>query len=116
MPIGFIKNSPKIAEPISLEGVVCAAMQGVNMTSNVTEANDAVWSSPVRVRVGYGFPETIRGPKEALEYLNWRWPVREGTYYIKALKECAACLQRKLPLENVRETFVLASIEAKMLN
>ena len=91
-------------------------MQGVDMTSSLTEADDAVWSSPVRVRVGYGFPEMVHGPKEALEYLKWRWPVREGTYYIKALKECAACLQRKLPLEKVRETFVLASIEAKMLN
>ncbi|WJR67005.1 DUF982 domain-containing protein [Neorhizobium sp. CSC1952] len=96
--------------------VVCAAMRGVEMISDVTEANEALWSAPVRVRVGYGFPETIRGPREALEYLKWRWPVREGTYYIKALKECAACLQRRLPLEKVRETFVLASIEAKMLS
>jgi hypothetical protein len=73
------------------------------------------WSEPVRVRVGYGFPETIRGPREALDYLNWRWPVREGVYYMKALKECAASLQRQIPLDRVRETFVLASIEAKML-
>lgn len=37
-----------------------------------------LWSEPVRVRVGYGFIEIIRGPREALEYLNWRWPVRYG--------------------------------------
>ncbi|AYD00853.1 DUF982 domain-containing protein [Neorhizobium sp. NCHU2750] len=74
-----------------------------------------IWSEPVRVRVGYGHPETIRGPQEALDYLNWRWPVREGVYYVKALKDCAASLQRKMPLDAVRETFVLASIEAKML-
>jgi hypothetical protein len=79
-------------------------------------ADDFYWSSPVRVRIGYGFPETIRGPKEALEYLNWRWPVREGTYYVRALKDCAAFLQRQIPIENVRETFVLASIEARMLS
>lgn len=74
-----------------------------------------LWSEPVRVRVGYGFPEIIRGPQQALEYLNWRWPVRDGVYYVKALKECAASLQRQIPLDKVRETFVLASIEAKML-
>jgi hypothetical protein len=73
------------------------------------------WSEPVRVRVGYGFPETIRGPREALDYLNWRWPVREGVYYMKALRECTASLRRQIPLDTVRETFVLASIEAKML-
>ena len=83
---------------------------------SVSNAQDRVlWSEPVRVRVGYGFPETIRGPEEALDYLNWRWPVREGTYYVRALKECAASLQRQIPLDKVRETFVLASIEAKML-
>ncbi len=73
------------------------------------------WSEPVRVRVGYGFPETIRGPQEALDYLNWRWPVREGVYYMKALKECADFLRHQIPLDKVRETFVLASIEARML-
>ena len=86
------------------------------MMSKAMEVDDVVWSSPVRVRVGYGSPEMIRGPREALDYLNWRWPIREGTYYLKALKECAAGLQRKIPLEKVRETFVLASIEAKMLS
>lgn len=74
------------------------------------------WMEPVRVQVGYGFPETIRGPREALEYLNWRWPVREGVYYMKALRECTASLARQIPTEKVRETFVLASIEAKMLS
>jgi hypothetical protein len=78
-------------------------------------ADQAHWSEPVRVRVGYGFPETIRGPQEALDYLNWRWPVRDGFYYAQARTECAASLQRKVPLEQVRETFVLASIEAEML-
>lgn len=73
------------------------------------------WSEPVRVRIGYGFPETIKGPKDALEYLTWRWPVREGQHYARALRECAASLQRQIPIEKVRETFVLASIEARML-
>ncbi len=73
------------------------------------------WSKPVRVRIGYGLPEIIRGPQQALEYLNWRWPVRDGVYYVKALKECAASLQKQIPLDKVRETFVLVSIEAKML-
>jgi len=86
------------------------------MMSDMIEVDDVLWSSPVRVRIGYGFPETIRGPREALEYLKWRWPVREGACYINALRDCAAGLQRKIPLDRVREAFVLASIEAKMLS
>lgn len=83
--------------------------------SNEFNLDHVEWAEPVRVRVGYGFPETIRGPKQALDYLTWRWPVREGVYYIRAVKERAASLQRRMPIEAVRETFVLASIEAKML-
>ena len=83
--------------------------------SDILVVDQTQWSEPVRVRVGYGFPETIRGPKEALEYLKWRWPVREGQHYSNALEECAASLQRQIPIERVRETFVLASIEARML-
>lgn len=79
------------------------------------QPDEILWNAPVRVRVGYGFAETIRGPRQALEYLNWRWPVREGTYYLKAMRECAAGLQRKISAEAARETFVLASIEARML-
>jgi hypothetical protein len=95
--------------------VKCAANEGeYSMSDKIADAS-IKWSEPVRVRIGYGFPEVIRGPQEALDYLNWRWPVREGTYYMQALTECAASLQRKVPLEAVRETFVLASIEAKML-
>ena len=88
----------------------------MNMKDIAEARSDIYWSTPVEVRVGYGFPERIRGPKEALDYLNYRWPVREGTYYIKALKECAASLQRRLPLERVRQTFIQASIEARMLS
>ncbi|KKX29239.1 DUF982 domain-containing protein [Rhizobium sp. LC145] len=83
---------------------------------NIIQDNHEIrWSRPVRVQVGYGFPEKVHGPREALDYLTHRWPVREGTYYLKALKECAASLQRRMPLERVRRTFVLASIEARML-
>jgi len=46
--------------------------------SDIEFHEQIVWSEPVRVRVGYGFPETIKGPREALEYLQWRWPVHEG--------------------------------------
>ena len=85
------------------------------MMSDLKHTDDVIWSSPVRVRIGYGFPEPVRGPREALEYLKWRWPVRHGLHYFEALKQCAAGLQNAMPLEKVRETFVLASIEAKML-
>ncbi len=83
--------------------------------NEMIEIDELLWSSPVRVRIGYGFPETIRGPREALEYLKWRWPVRDGDNYINALSDCAACLQQKMSADRVRESFVLASIEASML-
>ncbi len=73
------------------------------------------WSSPVVVQIGYGFPENVRGPQEALDYLQWRWPVRHGNYYFEALRECADFLKQQTPLDRAREIFVLASIEAKML-
>ena len=83
---------------------------------DVMTADDILWASPVRVQIGYGFPETIRGPRQALEYLKWRWPVREGIHYINALRDCAAALQKTIPIDRVRESFVLASIEARMLS
>lgn len=80
------------------------------------EVGEALWSTPVTVRVGYGFPEPVRGPQQALDYLTQRWPVRDGIYYNKALAECVASLERKMAPEAVRDSFVLASIEAKMLD
>jgi hypothetical protein len=101
-------------EPKTVNNVHSAAGKGRNMSES-SRSDEFHWKSPVRVRVGYGFPEIIRGPREALDYLTCRWPVRDGTYYLQALKDCAAFLQRQAHLESVRETFILASIEARML-
>ncbi|MEZ2131356.1 MULTISPECIES: DUF982 domain-containing protein [unclassified Sinorhizobium] len=73
------------------------------------------WQVPVRVRVGNGHSETIRGPKDALDYLTNRWPVADGPHYIKARRECMAAIERKVSPDIARDIFIAASIESDML-
>jgi hypothetical protein len=87
----------------------------VRVMNNDTIDGGSLWSRPVRVRIGYGFAEAVRSPEQALEYLRWRWPVREGYHYSEALHACVTFVQNRLPIEDVRDRFVAASIEASML-
>jgi hypothetical protein len=74
------------------------------------------WLTPIWVRVGYGMPEAIRGPREALEYLTYRWPAERGQHYQAAKRSCTAALTNRLPCDQAREAFMRASIEARMLD
>ena len=73
------------------------------------------WRKPVMVRIGYGPTETIRGPSEAFEYLNSRWPIVEGIYHDLAEQKCRAAMERKAFAEEARDIFVSAAIEARVL-
>lgn len=73
------------------------------------------WSVPVRIQVGYGFPELVHGPEEALDVLQHRWPKHDGKHYRDALSHCRAAVHRLVPVAKAREVFVAASIEANML-
>ncbi|MGW9229661.1 DUF982 domain-containing protein [Pseudorhizobium sp. NPDC055634] len=78
--------------------------------------SDIRWPSPVRVRVGYGFPETIRGPREALAYLDFRWPAIYGECYRQAKEACTIALADGRHAETARRAFLDACVEAQMLD
>jgi hypothetical protein len=81
----------------------------INTTSTV------VWQAPVRVRVGNGLAETVRGPEEALHYLSYRWPRAEGAGYDTARLTCLRALQKRVECAKAREAFIVAAKEARML-
>ncbi|MCJ8520056.1 hypothetical protein ABID21_003054 [Pseudorhizobium tarimense] len=81
----------------------------------IIRSSEVRWTSPVRVRIGYGFPETIWGPREALSYLQFRWPAVDGDNCRAAKALCADVMEGQGCLEAAREAFFNACIEAKML-
>lgn len=74
------------------------------------------WTSPVRVRIGYGLPESIRTPEDALSYLEYRWPAVYGEEYRRAKEACAQALNGGLPADAARQAFFQACVEARMLD
>jgi len=74
------------------------------------------WRAPVWVRVGNGMPEIVRGPKDALAQLQFRWPCFQGASDQDANMKCMAALTKRGLCEESREAFINASIEAKMLD
>ncbi|TDK34303.1 DUF982 domain-containing protein [Rhizobium deserti] len=77
---------------------------------------DTRWLAPIWVRVGFGMPEAIRGPREALECLTYRWPAQRGQHYQAAKRSCTAALTKQLLCDQARDAFMRASIEAQMLD
>lgn len=74
------------------------------------------WSEPVYLRIGYGMPETIRSPKDALNYLLFRWPTVRGEKYRSARHICAAAEGNSLLRNEARMAFVEACVEADVLD
>ncbi|AXV16489.1 DUF982 domain-containing protein [Neorhizobium sp. SOG26] len=73
------------------------------------------WKYPVTIRIGYGLPEPIPGPVEAIECLEHRWPHNSGLYFELALLRCEAAARRASSIEEAREMFMSAAIEAYVL-
>jgi hypothetical protein len=73
------------------------------------------WREPVWLKVGYGFPEAVRGPRQALNYLTFRWPAPRGTMFEEAEVGCKSALRKELGCEVARQAFVLAAEEAGMV-
>jgi Protein of unknown function (DUF982) len=74
------------------------------------------WLAPVYVRIGYGLPEAVRSPRQALEKLLYRWPQSRGHAYERAMRSCMESAQRKQATETAREDFIQACIEALTLD
>jgi len=75
----------------------------------------ATWRHVVNLRIGPGPVETIRGPGEALGYLNGRWPEKAGPYMDAARRKCLWALENRTASEEAREVFMAAAIEARLL-
>lgn len=74
-----------------------------------------MWDVPVYVRIGSGMTETIDGPEEALTYLTKRWPAERGRHYEQASVLCEAATEKYGSLDEARDAFVAAAIEAHVL-
>jgi hypothetical protein len=73
------------------------------------------WGEPVRVRIGYGSSVEIDGPQSALNTMTQRWPQTRGEHYDRARKLCMAALGRRVSAASIRDDFVAACVEAKIL-
>lgn len=72
------------------------------------------WLTPVFIRIGYGLPEAIRTPSDALNCLHFRWPAKRGKAFDAAREQCASVDDKAC--ESAREAFIVASIEAGILD
>lgn len=77
--------------------------------------SECLWNHPVTIRIGYGLAEPIRGPAEAVDCLEHRWPDRSGMYFEMALARCETASKRTSSIEEAREMFMSAAIEAFVL-
>ena len=79
-------------------------------------ATEPRWLSPVFVRIGYGLPEAIRTPRDAMTYLHFRWPAKRGRAFDEARMQCASAVEANRACESAREAFIRASVEAGILD
>jgi len=82
----------------------------------IVRTSDTRWLGPVYLRIGYGMPETIRSPKEALNHLLFRWPTIRGEKYHSATNLCSAASGNPLLYEQARRIFIEACAEAGVLD
>ncbi|HEU0118761.1 MAG TPA: DUF982 domain-containing protein [Alphaproteobacteria bacterium] len=82
----------------------------------IVRTSDTRWLGPVYLRIGYGMPETIRSPKEALNHLLFRWPTIRGEKYRSATDLCDAASGNPLLCDQARKIFVEACAEAGVLD
>jgi hypothetical protein len=85
------------------------------MNMNI-RTSDVRWLAPVYVRIGYGIPEAVRSPKDALNHLLYRWPASCGNARREAEASCAKAMQLKYACDAAREAFIRACIEAMVLD
>jgi hypothetical protein len=82
----------------------------------IVRTSDTRWPGPVYLRIGYGMPEAIRSPKEALNHLLFRWPTIRGEKYHSATDLCSAASGNPLLIDQARTMFIEACAEAGVLD
>lgn len=108
-------KSAKPTKPFRFTCVLGPGCKGIEMNMMI-RTNVLRWTSPVRVRIGYGLPETIRNPQDALAYLQHRWPAIYGDRYRRAAEACGQAMDGRIAADIARQTFIEACIEARMLD
>jgi hypothetical protein len=73
------------------------------------------WNKAVSIRIGTGISDAIKGPGEAFEALNNRWPAERGSHYDAAKRLCSMAVGGTLSAEIAREAFIGAALEASVL-
>ncbi|WP_416409087.1 DUF982 domain-containing protein [Agrobacterium rosae] len=73
------------------------------------------WKNSVSVRIGNGHAEMIKGPVEAFDALNNRWPAEHGPLYVEAKSQCSDAVARGSADEGARNAFIDAAVEATLL-
>lgn len=71
------------------------------------------WAYPVKVGLGGGTEQIIRGPADALRLLS-DWPTRGGWFFERARNRCHAALEMSGDVELARQAFLAASLEASV--
>ena len=74
-----------------------------------------IWIKAVSVRIGNGISDAIKGPREAFDALNNRWPAEHGPLYVEAKRLCIMAVGGTLSAEIAREAFIGAAVEASVL-
>ena len=74
--------------------------------------SDALWTRPVKVRLQCGLERTFTGVYDALDFLEYEWPIRQGQRHEQAMKRCRRSLSGILPPAMARDAFVAACFEA----
>jgi Protein of unknown function (DUF982) len=76
----------------------------------------AQWAMPVHVHLPRCVALEIYSPLIALDLLMYRWPDDHGPEYEAARRTCLAAISGQGELETARESFMLASSHAHVLN
>ncbi len=73
---------------------------------------DILWLNPVSVRLPSGLERSFASISDALDFLEYEWPIRRGAYHDSAVVTCRNALQKMSPPAVAREHFFAACIEA----
>lgn len=84
------------------------------MNTNNGSSFHHIWKR-VYVRTGRGMIETIGGPDEALACLVNAWPSEHQKYCALAKLACVGALEGYNTLDEAREAFIAAAVDANIL-
>jgi hypothetical protein len=76
----------------------------------------ACWLEPVEIHLPLSIALDIYSPLVALDMLVYRWPDDHGPEYEEARRKCLEAVSGKCDLQRARQSFLIASGHAHVLN